>query len=91
MRTQTQLKAFEILLEETTMFEKVRDILVEELQISPDIITLDADLSKDLNINSIELADLIMLCEEKFDIEISEDEASEFVTVGDVVNYLETL
>ena len=73
------------------MFEKVRDILVEELQISPDIITLDADLSKDLNINSIELADLVMLCEEKFDIEINDEDIRQFTTVGDVVNYLETL
>ena len=73
------------------MFEKVRDILVEELQISPDIITLDADLSKDLNINSIELADLIMLCEEKFDITIDDEDLHKFITVGDVVSYLEGL
>ena len=73
------------------MFEKVKELLVEELQINPDDITMDAELSKDLNINSIELADLVMLCEEKFNIEISEDNANEFVTVGDVVNYLEAL
>ena len=73
------------------MFEKVKELLVEELQINPDDITMDAELSKDLNINSIELADLVMLCEEKFNIEISEDNANDFVTVGDVVNYLETL
>ncbi|MBR6727405.1 MAG: acyl carrier protein [Clostridia bacterium] len=73
------------------MFEKVKDLLVEELQINPDDITMGAELSKDLNINSIELADLVMLCEEKFNIEISEDQAGEFVTVGDVVDYLESL
>ncbi|MBQ8341937.1 MAG: acyl carrier protein, partial [Clostridia bacterium] len=73
------------------MFEKVKDLLVEELQINPDDVTLDAELSKDLNINSIELADLVMLCEEKFNIEIPEEQAGDFVTVGDVVNYLETL
>ena len=73
------------------MFEKVKELLVEELQIDGDTITSDAELSKDLNINSIEMADLIMLCEEKFDIEISEEDANNFVTVGDVVHYLETL
>ncbi|MBE6701819.1 MAG: acyl carrier protein [Ruminococcaceae bacterium] len=73
------------------MLEKVRELLVEELQINPDDITMDAELSKDLNINSIELADLIMLCEEKFGIEINEDDSNKFITVGDVVNYLETL
>ena len=55
------------------MLEKVKELLVEELQINPDDITMDAELSKDLNINSIELADLIMLCEEKFGIEINEE------------------
>ena len=73
------------------MFEKVKELLVEELQIDGETVTLDAELSKDLNINSIEMADLVMLCEEKFDIEISEEAANDFVTVGDVVNYLETL
>lgn len=73
------------------MFDKVKQLLVDELQIDPDIITPDAELSKDLNINSIELADLIMMCEEKFDIEVTEDDANRFVTVGDVVSYLETL
>ena len=73
------------------MFEKVKELLVEELQINPDDITMDSNLSKDLGINSIELADLIMLCEEKFEIEISEDESTDFNTVGDVVNYLENL
>ena len=73
------------------MLEKVKELLVEELQINPDDITMDAELSKDLNINSIELADLIMLCEEKFGIEINEDDTNKFTTVGDVVNYLEAL
>ena len=73
------------------MFEKVKELLVEELQINPDDITMDSNLSKDLGINSIELADLVMMCEDKFGIEISEDSANEFVTVGDVVNYLENL
>ncbi len=73
------------------MFEKVKEVLVEELQIDEAIISMDADLSKDLNINSIELADLIMICEEKFGVEISEDDSNNFVTVGDVVDYLESL
>ncbi|MBQ9802408.1 MAG: acyl carrier protein [Clostridia bacterium] len=73
------------------MFDKVKQILMEELQISDSEITLDAELSKDLGINSIDLADLVMRCEEQFDIEISEDAANEFITVGDVVTYLESL
>ena len=73
------------------MFEKLKDLLVEELQIDANDITLDAELSGDLGINSIELADLVMLCEDKFDIEIEDTDINKFVTIGDVVNYLETL
>ena len=73
------------------MFEKFADLLVDELQIDRDDITMDAELSNDLGINSIELADLVMICEEKFGIEIDDEESKNFVTVGDVVNYLESL
>lgn len=71
------------------MFEKFRDILVEELQIDEKLITLDAELSADLGINSIELADLVMVCEEQFDITIGDEEINSFITVGDVVDFLE--
>lgn len=73
------------------MFEKLKDLLVEELQIDAEDITLNAELSGDLGINSIELADLVMLCEDKFGIEIEDTDLNRFVTVGDVVNYLESL
>lgn len=71
------------------MFETLKKVLVEELQINEDIITLDAELSSDLGINSIELADLVMICEEKFDLSIEDEDLHSFITVGDVVNYLE--
>ena len=74
-----------------TMFEKLKNLFVEELQIDEADITMDAELIKDLGINSIELADLVMLCEEKFDIEIDDEDIHKFVTVGDVVNYLENI
>lgn len=72
------------------MFEKLKNLFVEELQIDAADITMNAELIKDLGINSIELADLVMLCEEKFDIEIDDEDIHKFVTVGDVVNYLES-
>ena len=73
------------------MYNKFVDLLVEELQIDPAEITMDAELSNDLGINSIELADLVMICEEKFNITINDDDIRKFTTVGDVVAYLETL
>ena len=73
------------------MFEQFKELLIEEFQVEEDKITLDAELSGDLAINSIELAELILCCEETFGIEIQEDEMHKFVTVGDVVEYLNTL
>lgn len=71
------------------MFEKVKNLLVEELRIEEEKITPEAALANDLGINSLELADLILLCEEKFDISIDDEDLHKFVTVGDVVAYLE--
>lgn len=73
------------------MYEKFVELLVEELQIERSEITMEAELSGDLGINSIELADLVMLCEDKFGIEINDDDIRKFTTVGDVVAYLDTL
>lgn len=71
------------------MFEKVKALLVEELQVKEEDVTLDAELISDLGINSLELADLVLQCEEKFDVEISDDDIRSFVTVGNVVDFLE--
>ena len=73
------------------MFEQLKAILVEELQIEENLITPEAELTNDLGINSIELADLVMLCEDKFNVEINDDNIGKFVTIGDVVEYLEGL
>jgi len=73
------------------MFEQVKEMLVNELSVNEADVTMTAELVADLGINSLELADLILLCEEKFDIEIGEDDYHKFVTVGDVVNYLSSI
>ncbi|MBE6626033.1 MAG: acyl carrier protein [Ruminococcaceae bacterium] len=73
------------------MFEKIKTLLVEELSVDEAAINPDAELVNDLGINSLELADLVLQCEERFDIEISDDEIHKFVTVGDVANYLAEL
>ena len=71
------------------MFEKLKTLLVDELSVNEADITPDAELIGDLGINSLELADLVLQCEEKFDIEIGDDDIHGFVTVGDVADYLE--
>ena len=72
------------------MFENLKKFLVDELHVKAEGITMEAELSGDLGINSLELADLVYLCEEKFNVVIDDDELNNFVTVGDVVRYLET-
>ena len=71
------------------MFESFKQFLVEEHRVSADKITLEAELAADLGINSLELAELVYTCEEKYDIMIDEEELRNFRTVGDVVKYLE--
>ena len=73
------------------MFETFKNLLVDQLQIDPKLITADAELSADLGINSLELATLVEVCEEKLDIEVEDDDMHKLVTVGDVVEYLESL
>ncbi len=71
------------------MFESVKQFLVEELRVNPDAIKPEAELAGDLGINSLELADLVYLCEEKFNIVIDDEDLHNFTTVGDIVAYLE--
>ena len=71
------------------MFETFKEFLVRELGIKAEAINMDAELSADLGINSLELADLVYKCEETFGVEIDDDDLHKLVTVGDVVSYIE--
>ena len=71
------------------MFEQIKDLLVNELSVNPDDVTMTAELVTDLGINSLELADFVLLCEEKFDITFDDEDLASLITVRDVVNYLE--
>ncbi len=71
------------------MFENLKQFIVEEFKVNPDDVTPEAELVGDLGINSLELADLVYLCEEKFNISIDDEDLHNFNTVGDVVRYIE--
>lgn len=73
------------------MFEQLKELLVNEFSVSADEITMEAELVNDLGINSLELADLVLRCEEEFNMEISDDDIHGFITVGDIANYLSKL
>ena len=71
------------------MFDQVKALLVNELSIEPDVITPEAELKNDLGVNSIELTDLVLACEETFKVKIEDEDAQSFITVGDVADFLE--
>ena len=71
------------------MFERLKTLLVEELSLNPEDVTPSAELANDLGVNSLDLADLVLLCEDEFGLEFSEDDIHKLITVGDVVEYLE--
>ena len=74
-----------------SVYDRIKDVLVSKLQLNENEITPDSELVNDLGINSLELADLVMECEEEFDIEIDDNSIRGFVTVGDVAKYLESV
>ena len=71
------------------VFEKGRDILVEQLDVEEDEVTLDAVIADDLGADSLDLVDLVMSLEDTFDIEIEDDQVEQIKTVGDVVKFIE--
>ncbi len=73
------------------MFEELKNILVDEMSISEDLIKPEAEIIKDLGMNSIDLSELVLACEEKYGVEVDEEAAKNFVTIKDVVDYLEGL
>ena len=71
------------------VFEKVRDILVDQLDVDEDTVTMDASITTDLGADSLDVVDLVMSLEEEFECEIPDDEIENIKTVGDVVKYIE--
>ena len=70
------------------MFEKIQEIIAEKLSVDPSEITQDASFIDDLNADSLDIVELIMALEDELDMEIPDDEAEKFVTVGDVVKFI---
>ena len=71
------------------MFEKIKSILVSELNIDENLITPDAEMISSLGLNSLELADLIVMCEDRFGIVFEDEDLASLITIGDVVAYIE--
>lgn len=70
------------------ILETVRNILVDQLGIEPDEVTLDANFIDDLNADSLDIVELVMAMEQEFSVSIPDEEAENIKTVGDAVDYI---
>ena len=70
------------------VFEKVKNIIVEQLGATESSVTMEASFIDDLGADSLDIVELIMALEEEFDLEIPDSDAEKVVTVGDVVEYI---
>lgn len=72
------------------MFEKIKEIIADKLSINEDEITMDSAFLEDLNADSLDIVELIMALEDELDMEIPDEDAENFVTVGDVVKFVKS-
>lgn len=71
------------------MFEKVKEIIVEQLGVDEKEVTMEASFIDDLGADSLDIVELIMALEEAFDLEIPDKEAEKITTVGSAVAYIQ--
>ncbi|MBQ9825619.1 MAG: acyl carrier protein [Firmicutes bacterium] len=71
------------------VFEKIREIIADQLDADPESITMDTDLMKDLEADSLDAVEIIMAIESEYDLEIPDDRAEEFKMVSNIVSYIE--
>ncbi len=71
------------------VFEKVRAILCDQLDLDEDKVTMESSIVDDLGADSLDVVDLVMSLEEEFEIEIPDEEIENIKLVGDLVKYIE--
>lgn len=71
------------------VFDKVKKIIVDQLDVEEDKVTEAASITDDLGADSLDVVDLVMSFEEDFDIEIPDDQVEKIKTVGDIVKFIE--
>lgn len=71
------------------VFDKVKKIIVDQLDVEEDKVTEAASITDDLGADSLDVVDLVMSFEEEFDIEIPDDQVEKIKAVGDIVKFIE--
>ena len=70
------------------IFERVKKVTVEELDVKPEEVTMEASFTDDLGADSLDVVELVMAFEDEFEIDIPDEEVGEIKTVGNAVNYI---
>ena len=70
-------------------FDKIKDIIIEQLAVEESEVNMDTNLMKDLSADSLDAVEIIMAIEDTFGIEIPDEDAEKFQTVADIVGYVE--
>ena len=74
---------------EKEIFQKLKTIVVDQLGVNEENVTMEATFVDDLAADSLDIVELVMTIEEEFDLEIPDSDAEKIVTIGDVVKYIE--
>lgn len=70
------------------LFDRVKDIIVDQLGVDEDTVTMEASFIDDLGADSLDIVELVMALEEEFEMEIPDEDAEKIATVGDAVEYI---
>ncbi len=71
------------------VFEKIKEILVDQLDVEEEKVTMEASITEDLGADSLDVADIVMSIEEEFDVEVPDEQLQNIKLVGDIVKYIE--
>ena len=71
------------------IFDKLKELVVDQLGVEEDEVTMEASMQDDLGADSLDLVDLVMSVEEEFGVKVADEYLENIKTVGDIVNYIE--
>ena len=71
------------------IFDKLKELVVDQLGVAEDEVTMEASMQDDLGADSLDLVDLVMSVEEEFGVKVADEDLENIKTVGDIVNYIE--
>lgn len=70
-------------------FDKIKELIVDQLDVEEDKVTMEANIQDDLGADSLDIVDLVMSVEDAFEVKIDDEDVENIKTVGDIVNYID--